>query len=106
VNALTTCGQAAQTGQAAQAIDFEVIVALDLPPADLRLDLTATAEIVTATRQDVLAVPILAVTVRDANGERFQAGEEEDEAAEAGVEEEEPVEVEGVFAIRGGKAEW
>lgn len=102
VNAPSTRGATSQ--QTAQAIDFEVIVALDEPPADLRPDLTATADIITASRKDVLTVPILAVTVRDENGERFQA-DAEDDGAPTGPEED-PVEVEGVFVIRDGRPEW
>lgn len=101
VNAPATRGST-QT-QTAQAIDFEVIVALDKPPADLRPDLTATADIVTATRKGALTVPILAVTVRDANGEKFQA---DVETSEPSSPDEEAEEVEGVFAIRAGKPEW
>src|SRR5690606_9079002 len=84
VNAPDTRGQAAQS---AQAIDFEVIVALDQPPPELRPDLTATADIITATRNHVLTVPILAVTVRDPNGEKFEA-ESEPTTAPTGPEEE------------------
>jgi HlyD family secretion protein len=50
---------------AAQAVDFEVRVQLDHPPADVRPDLSATARIITDTRQDALAVPIIALTVRE-----------------------------------------
>ena len=103
VNAPDTRGSA--QAQTAQAIDFEVIVALDQPPADLRPDLTATADIITATRKDALTVPILAVTVRNANGERFQAGTGT-ETAEPSSPTEEPEEVEGVFVVRSGKPEW
>lgn len=101
VNAPDTRGSA--QAQTAQAIDFEVIVALDEPPADLRPDLTATADIITATRRGVLTVPILAVTVRDPDGERFQTNAE---TAEPDTPTEETEEVEGVFVIRGGKPEW
>jgi HlyD family secretion protein len=46
------------------AIDFEVVITLDHPPATLRPDLSATADIVTETRTHVLTVPIIALTVR------------------------------------------
>lgn len=91
--------------QTAQAIDFEVIVALDEPPPDLRPDLTATADIITATRRDAVTVPILAVTVRDANGDKFEMDTETVDP-EPTAQEEEEVEVEGVFVIRNGKPEW
>jgi HlyD family secretion protein len=48
-----------------QAVDYEVVVTLDRPPRDVRPDLSATARIVTATRGAVLAVPIIALTVRE-----------------------------------------
>jgi HlyD family secretion protein len=47
-----------------QAVDFEIEVTLDNPPRGIRPDLSATARIVTATRRGVLAVPIIALTVR------------------------------------------
>ncbi len=50
---------------AAQAVDFEVRVTLDHPPRGLRPDLSATANIITDTRKDVLSVPIIALTVRE-----------------------------------------
>lgn len=50
---------------AAQAVDFEVRVTLDHPPHNLRPDLSATANIITDTRQQVLSVPIIALTVRE-----------------------------------------
>ena len=50
---------------AAQAVDFEVRVTLDHPPKGLRPDLSATANIITDTRRQVLSVPIIALTVRE-----------------------------------------
>ena len=48
-----------------QAVDFEVEVTLDNPPPGVRPDLSATARIITDTRQQVLSVPIIALTVRE-----------------------------------------
>ena len=85
-----------QTGGQQAAIDFEVVLTLDEPGVELRPDLSATAEIVVATREDVLSVPIIALTVR--------AGSEEDrvENAEPGAE---PgaEDVEGVFVVTGDR---
>ncbi len=96
---------AAQSAGQTQSVDFEVIITLVEPPAELRPDLSATAEIVTAQRAAAVSVPIIAVTVRDPDGKKFAAGEEEAEAttpsAAARAEE---AEVEGVFLIREGKA--
>jgi HlyD family secretion protein len=48
-----------------QAVDYEVRVQLVNPPSETRPDFSATAKIVTDTRKDVLAVPIIALTVRE-----------------------------------------
>lgn len=48
-----------------QAIDYEVRVQLLNPPAETRPDFSATAKIVTATRKQVLSIPIIALTVRE-----------------------------------------
>ena len=47
-----------------QAVDYEVIVTLDHPPAGIRPDLSATARIITDRRSGVLSVPIISLTVR------------------------------------------
>ena len=56
-----------------QATNFKVVVVLDEDVPDVRPGFTATADIVTATRSGVVAVPIPAVAVRelvyDANGQ-------------------------------------
>src|SRR6202012_620779 len=48
-----------------EAKDFKVVVTLTNPPAELRPGLSATAKITTARKQDVIAIPIQALTVRD-----------------------------------------
>ncbi len=62
-SAQLVAGQLA-SAQATQAVDFDVEVTLDHPPADIRPDLSATAKIVTQTRKGALAIPIIALTVR------------------------------------------
>jgi HlyD family secretion protein len=52
-------------GQNERAVDYEVEVTLDKPPPDIRPDLSATARIVTDTRTQALAIPIIALTVRE-----------------------------------------
>jgi HlyD family secretion protein len=104
-----TRSQNSQMSSQPQSVDFEVVVTLSAPPADLRPDLSASADIVTASRQGTLSIPILALTVRDAEGKKpsreddransrltngFQGGSSDDE------------EIEGVFVVRDGKAEW
>jgi HlyD family secretion protein len=49
----------------AQATNFKVVVTVDEPVPDVRPGFTATAEITTATRKGVVAVPIQSLTVRD-----------------------------------------
>jgi HlyD family secretion protein len=90
-----------------QSVDYEVVITLDNPPAGLRPDLSATAEIVTETRENSLSVPIIALTVRDAQGKKFKAADEEQDGPEAvRGERKEEEEVEGVFVIRGDSAVW
>ena len=52
-------------GSTDRAVDFDVEITLDNPPADIRPDLSATAKIVTDTRKNSLALPIIALTVRE-----------------------------------------
>jgi HlyD family secretion protein len=53
------------TGAADQAVDYEVTIQLvDAPPAT-RPDFSATAKIITDSRSKVLAIPIIALTVRE-----------------------------------------
>ena len=48
-----------------QAIDYEVTVRILNPPTDTRPDFSSTAKIVTDTRTQALAIPIIALTVRE-----------------------------------------
>jgi HlyD family secretion protein len=102
-------GATSGTTSTQQAVDFEVIITLDVPPAELRPDLSATADIVTDARNGVPTVPIIAVTVRDPDGKKILGGEE-DEDAPPEAQQEDPensaAETEGVFVARGGKAEF
>jgi HlyD family secretion protein len=52
-------------GSTDRAVDFDVEITLDNPPADIRPDLSATAKIVTDTRKNAMALPIIALTVRE-----------------------------------------
>jgi len=47
-----------------RAVDFDVEVTLDAPPSGIRPDLSATARIITDTRDQALSIPIIALTVR------------------------------------------
>ena len=85
-----------------QAIDFEVRVTLDDTDVDLRTDLSATADVVTDTRPDALSIPIIALTLLDA--EEFEAlpNEIDTTAVEEGSRNEDNVE--GVFVVENGIA--
>lgn len=108
------------TGQAAsnqQATNFKVVVVLDEDVPDVRPGFTCTADMTTATRKNVVAVPIPAVAVReliyDAKGQVVKQPRNENQrnaptslvAAEL-----EPgqtrKETDGVFVARNGHAEF
>jgi HlyD family secretion protein len=96
-----------QQGNAQAAIDFEVVLTLVVSDAPLRPDLSATADIIVETRTDVVAVPIIALTVRDAADLEEEGAEEADEvdrealdANGSGV----TGDVEGVFLVEDGIA--
>ena len=57
----------AAAGGSAQAIDFEVRIELREPPEGIRPDLSATADVITATRDQVASIPITALTLMDAD---------------------------------------
>jgi HlyD family secretion protein len=63
----TTAQLGANTGN--QPKDFKVTITIKNPPAKLRPGLNATADITTATKKDVLAVPVQAVVVREVDKE-------------------------------------
>src|SRR6266704_358202 len=63
-SAILTAASAA-AGQSDRAVDYEVEITLSNPPAEVRPDLSATARIITDTRKQALAIPIIALTVRE-----------------------------------------
>jgi len=52
------------TGGSQEAKDFKVVITLQDAPDNLRPGLSATAKITTATRENVIAIPIQALTIR------------------------------------------
>ncbi|HXG70745.1 MAG TPA: efflux RND transporter periplasmic adaptor subunit [Gemmatimonadaceae bacterium] len=52
-------------GATDQAIDYEVTIQLINAPPETRPDFSATAKIITQTRKSALAIPIIALTVRE-----------------------------------------
>jgi HlyD family secretion protein len=92
-----------------EAKDFKVVVALDNPPDDIRPGLSCTAKVTTATRQHVLTIPIQALTVRQRGDLQppkkkgdVQAATKSDPVAEKANKEE----LQGVFVVKNGKAEF
>ena len=92
-----------------EAKDFKVVIAMDNPPDEIRPGLSCTAKITTATRQNVLTIPIQALTVRQKgdlepkpakSGSGAQAATKLDPVAEKARKEE----VQGVFVVTDGKA--
>jgi HlyD family secretion protein len=99
----------ANTGN--QPKDFKVTITIQDPPANLRPGLNATAEITTATRKAVLAVPVQAVVVRELNKEgkvvdpdAMGGGSEREGNTVAQVAREKGEEKDGVFVVEGEKA--
>jgi len=88
-----------------EAKDFKVVIALDDPPPEIRPGLSCTARITTATRDDVLTVPIQSLTVRQ-KGDLIASDEAKanGQAAEQLSDEERKKEIEGVFVVEDGKA--
>jgi HlyD family secretion protein len=111
---LRSSGQAATTQTTAntqEARDFKVVVTLDNPPNALRPGLSASAKIETAQKKDVLTVPIQALAVRT-QSDLDEAKKEKNSsvtlaapkpaAGDARVKKD----VQGIFVIRGKKAEF
>ncbi len=106
-----------QQNATTQATNFKVVVMLDEPIPDVRPGFTCTADITTATRHGVTAVPIPAVAVRelvyDSSGQIVKAPREPRRRPSDPVPAppelkpgETRKETEGVFAVRSGIAEY
>src|SRR5919197_744372 len=116
----TTSGQSTQQSTGTQATNFKVVVVIDEPVPEVRPGFTCTADITTATRKDVVSVPIPAVAVRelvyDGNGQVVKEPRSDKRRRPNRVE---PVasaaelkpgqtrkESEGVFVVRNNRAEF
>ncbi len=64
-NSAILTAASAVAGQSDRAVDYQVEITLVHPPTEVRPDLSATARIVTDTRKQALAIPIIALTVRE-----------------------------------------
>ena len=116
--------QAAGAGTTRTATNFKVTITIDDQIPEVRPGFTCTAEITTAVKQQVISVPIQAMAVRellyDAQGQvvheqrpprsRFQFGPTQAEQSAAAPLELKPgekrEEVEGVFVMKDGKADF
>jgi HlyD family secretion protein len=108
-------GSTASTSSSSQATNFKVKVRLDNEIAEVRPGFTCTSEITTATRKDVVSVPIQATTVREMvvddkgaivrdqteGGKRPRPGAVQASELKPGQSHKE---LEGVFVVRDGKA--
>ncbi len=116
---LRSSGQAATTQTTAntqEARDFKVVVTVDNPPDSLRPGLSATARIQTAQKKDALTIPIQAIAVRTQReieeaalgkngGSVTLAASKPTSGASTGANTQK-TDIQGVFVIRGKKAEF
>jgi HlyD family secretion protein len=113
---LRSSGLAATTQTTAntqEARDFKVVVTIDNPPDSLRPGLSASAKIQTAQKKGVLTIPIQALAVRtkaDIEEAQKEHGGSVTLAASkpppATAASQQKVDVQGVFVVRGKKAEF
>ena len=107
---LRSSGVAASQSQTSsqEAKDFKVVIALDIPESMVRPGLSCTAKIITGTRSHSLAIPIQALTIRQkgqlqaAKPGKKPAARPMDPAAQKAAKQE----LQGVFVVRNGKAEF
>jgi HlyD family secretion protein len=108
---ITTTGTAST-----QATNFKVVVTLDTEIPEVRPGFTCTAEITTATRKNVVSVPIQATTVRemvvDEKGDVVRENPDASKSRAGAVQASElkagqsRKELEGVFVVRDNKAQF
>ena len=92
-----------------EAKDFKVVVTLNDPPDNLRPGLSATAKITTATKNNVVAIPIQALTIRQ-RGDLDKKDSKDKSSVQAASPQPNPTqakeELQGVFVINGKKADF
>lgn len=103
------------TNTTEEAKDFKVVVTLDNPPPGLRPGLSTTAKITTATRQNAVAIPIQALTIRTRReleesekkpGGQALAAERQPSPQTSKEKEKEKEELQGVFVVRNERAQF
>ena len=110
---LRSSGQASMTSTTAntqEARDFKVVVTIDNPPAGVRPGLSATAKIQTAQRKNVLTIPIQALAERTQKeieeAKSGKAGSVTLAASKSDSAASQKADIQGVFIVRGQKAEF
>ena len=98
-SAIRTAASSAMGASSDQAVDYQVEITLDNPPADVRPDLSATARIISDTRSQTLAIPIIALTVRE-----HTPVSTENKPADTTARDGKKKEAEGVFVVVDGVA--
>ena len=85
-----------------EAKDFKVVVTLDEPANELRPGLSTTAKITTASKDNVIAIPIQALTMRDPKLLKTEGthGQKADTVSAATTDAQQTQTVQGVFVVR------
>lgn len=68
-----------QTTASQESKDFKVVITLENPPDSLKPGLSASADIITAEKKDVLAVPISALVLREKEDKENEGDDEQEE---------------------------
>lgn len=93
------------TTSSQEAKDFKVVIALDIDENLVRPGLSCTAKITTATRPHSLAIPIQALTIRQ-KGQLADPKPGEQPATDPAALKASKEELQGVFVVKNGKAEF
>ncbi len=103
---IRSTGVAASQSQTSsqEAKDFKVVIGLDIPENMVRPGLSCTAKITTATRSQVLSVPIQALTVRQKGQLEVRKAGQQPASLSPAQEKAAKEEVQGVFVVQNGKA--
>jgi HlyD family secretion protein len=102
VSEISNSANSSGQGSTDQKTEFEIKIAVQSPPKTLRPGMTASADIITSTKENALSVPIQSVAVRTVDqlamkGEKRKDAEGRYKADSDGF-------VEIVFCVEGGKA--
>jgi HlyD family secretion protein len=105
---LRSSGVAASQSQTSsqEAKDFKVVIALDIPESLVRPGLSCTAKIVTGTRSHALAIPIQALTIRQKGQLQTAKPGKKPAPMDPATQKAAKQEIQGVFLVRNGKAEF